>query len=190
MTLRDVHSLSKVAHCLRAAAVRTLEGNGLRAPVRGGVTHKGPDYECENCESLWVWLDATVPAPTINPPTKCDRPMQRNFIVELAYPVCTEKIGPCDDDQFNDQFDEDGCLIPDPRIGDGKCVGDSRPTIAEETQYVWAARYSIETELACAAVACVEDCAGLRCDSVVISDVAETVEGGCSFLTFNIAIVW
>lgn len=188
--MRNPDALYQIACCLRSSAAKVLEDHDLRVPERGGITHKGPDYECENCESLWVWMEDTLPAITLTDDGKCSDPKQRVFVVELALPVCTEALTPCGEQSMVCETDENGCAIADPKIGDGKCLAGERPTVLQETAYIWRARYVLESELACAAQCCIEDCACLRCNRAELLSVSEETQGGCSFLTFRIGLTW
>ena len=59
MTLSNPDVIFQVACCLHKAASELLGEYGLIVPERGGITHKGPDYHCEDCTSLWVWAEGS-----------------------------------------------------------------------------------------------------------------------------------
>jgi len=165
----------------------------------GGVSHKGPDLECEDCTSIWVTWGSTVKPPQVQLDGKCSHELTRTFQVILALPVCTEEISPCSDDQPNclahepqDGEDPDDWTLPcfdiEPKIGNGKCSKKERPTIAEETAFIYAVRDLLETKLACEAECCIQDCAGMRCKSSAMTSSEYVVEGGCAIMTFNIEV--
>ena len=189
--LRNPDVLYQVGCCLRKTTAEILADHGLRVPERGLVTHKGPDYECENCESLWVYLEGTNPIVPLNGARSdsCTDPKTRNYVVELAYPACTEEITPCNAEPGCVEG-ADGCWEVDPQIGDGKCVGDSRPTVQQETAYIWRARYAIEQELACRVKCCLEDCSGVRCEGTELTASTGLTEGGCAIMVFNLSVTW
>lgn len=191
---RDMDVFYKVACCLHDSAKAILAEAGLKVPDKGFPTHKGPDYECEDCTSLWAWMDSTV---NLNPgfpgEDSCSEPLSRTFFVELAYPVCTEGINPChsDDEGCTPDPDSDcGCALIDPRLGDGKCAKGNRPTVTQETQYIWRARYVLEACLAEVAKCCLLDCGQKRCTGTRLVSTEEVTEGGCSFLRFAVEVTW
>lgn len=194
---RDYDTPYLVACCLYNAAGEALKNAGLRVPTAGGVTHKlDGEFACEDCEGLWVWWDDTVAGEAEFGP-KCRIIYERTFKLLLAWNVCTERLTPCYDPDIEAGRCEtvDDGLCPDPptpAIGrPGECDS-TDVTVAEETAWIYAARYAIERDMPGLLCACLSTgCANIgRCKTVRVSFDVPTIEGGCSFAEFTVTLRW
>lgn len=188
-----------VACCVYNAVADALIEAGLRVPERGGVTHKlDGDWECEDCESLWVWWSDTAnPTGEIKP--GCRIQYERTYTILLAWNVCTERMDPCSYDpnapagKCGDE-NEDGCAdVPTPQIGEGgKCVDNDGLTVGSEAAWIWAARYAIERLVPHNLACCLRECASTPqgCTPTSLQLVNSDVEGGCSFTQFSVRFRW
>lgn len=210
MTLTKPLRMYEISCCFFTAIVDLIHEAGFSPPQvldedgeptewAGGVSHKGPDLECEDCTSIWITWGPTVKPPQLQPDGKCSHELTRTFEVIVALPVCTEEISPCSEEQPNclahePQDGEDPhdwklpCFDIEPKIGNGKCSKKTRPTIAEETAFIYAVRDLLETKLACEAECCIQECAGMRCKSSSMTSSDYSVEGGCAIMSFNVEV--
>lgn len=195
VALRNPDPMWKIACCADEALLDLLTEHGLHAPETGGPTHKGEgDYNCT--PARWLWWETTTPriSPTGVQP-ECEEPKTRELVIELVYPVCTENIDPCGANNSCCGDDEDcdgGCPEPDPKLMTGAtlCEGETKPTVSEESAYIWRARYVMETKLGPAIRCCVQECAGLRCDGVSFVSMTQATEGAASFLQLRLGVTW
>jgi uncharacterized protein YuzB (UPF0349 family) len=182
-----------IACCIERELLDLIEEDPiLEVPKYGGITHAGEGF-C--CDSLWIMLQPLAIAGDFVPgQDKCASSVTERFDIVWGIPACSEGAFFTDCDQSLERCYDDeteGCPEPDHAIGDGQCGEGERPSVLQETAYIWRARSLLRRELACRVQCCASGdggCVSVRCQSIRATAINEVTEGGCSYLTLTLEV--
>lgn len=187
--LKNPDMLTLAGQQLVHAARAQIEAHGLPAHTKGGYTANGPDWTCEDCSGLYVWLGPDS-NPLLDNEEKCNT--QRDWTFRLATGRCVmDTPGDCNTGNYGAPVGDiqDACVLPPPLVRE-QCKDPKQEgvTTATEAAFLWRERYVLSKTLGKAWACWMQECGVRNCKTAVVEATLPLTEGNCHIVEYTLTL--